>query len=1734
MPASSQITVKALGLNINPNYLDLANGSLIVANDVIIRRENVIESRRGLSDWSASIGLSNNTISQLIEYKGRVLANWDTTLSFDTGVLDTNNQEIFSDFAGSFSSASAYKMRFIEANKNLYLTTNDGIKKISAASASDFSTAAGYIQDAGAVKSIDFTATLDITQGQLAGFLPEDSTAAYRTVWGYKDANNNLILGTPSSRVTVYNYLANSLVMDLNKLLTILDIYGDLGTASAANTLIKDTNFYNLFSLSINPIIQEMKTNVIDLAQKIDENLLFANTSTGAPFLIDHILMDASGTVTLDFTLPTISISSVSVANPTVITTSTPHGLPIGSPVNVIIAGTSTTPSINGPQTATATGTNTFTLPINVTAVAIGTGTFTSSVANYISSSDYITLAGLTAPVAQSIASWTPGTTTTFTTTLPNIFNVGDTVIISGVAAIATDASITGPQIVTAISTNSFTINVKTTAVLNGTGSAIYPDLSFLNNNYLVTGVNASSLTFIYSPVNTSLTLAAIPTTPVNLGTTVNSYNFTNITISGDTAFPVSLNDTGISVPATAGQTATIQDTISRIVTQLRSVLPSVISTTLNNEYLAAGQYNLTLNGNVNLKVTIPSSIVSNPNYFLQLYRSNVFSAFNESQTDTLILGTTVIADDELHLVYEVTPNSTDLANGYITYLDQYPDLLAQTNTPLYTNPSTGDGILQSNDQPPFAADINTFKNVTFYANTKTRHIIPNFQLLGVDNISNGDQITIGNDLTSNTYTFINGAQQATTYNITAANPAALKTAIQNNYFTIDNVNDTIKYYVWYRYDAVGTDPLVPNKTGVVIDVLSTDTVALVCQRTSETLNDIIFDFTSTFGTQYAFSSITPGTTTSFTTSTNNNFITGDIVTITGVTQTGGTTITGTQTVTVTGSNTFTISTPSTPTGVIFLSASNVSIVKSFQVVNADQGIVSNAPTIGNISSSNLAVHVDVVGTGENAALGEVLISRTVSAAINIDLTARSLIRVINYEGNNSPVYAYYTSADNTSPGQIDLEAKTLQDNPFYIIASGPLYKSNMNGIGNSFTPDISPTHITTGAITTSITSGYVTFNATAHGLQNTNEVIITNTDSTPPVNGVFTIANVTTNTFDVLYSALSSPGTHFSWELTSDSVASTNDTNPNRVYYSKYGQPEAVPILNFFDIGPEDKEILRIFPLRSSLFVFKQDGMYRISGEVAPFTVQLFDSSCILNAPDTVDVTENIIFAWSTTGISQITESGTSEISQPIDIQTFKLSSSTYPNFKTLTWGVGYNSDNSYTVFTNSQPSDTVATIGFRYSTLTKTWTNVVRSQTCGMIRSTDDLLYMGNGTENNINQERKSYTRTDYADKDFTLQLTAGMLSQNGKILQFTNVSALGLGDAFVQTQYVTIYTFNALLQKLDIDPGLKDKNYYSTLAISAGANLRSSLVALAQKLDADSGTSTKTYYQHIADQTTNTVLSSSTANPTVLTTSSIHNLVDGRIITISGTQSPPSIPVISAGNYTVSNTGTWGSSTTFTIPLDVTTGGTTGLSISTAPNSNGFLDIQACYNAIIGLLNLDTGVTFNDYVTVTTSTDFESVIISINEISKKVTMNITSPFLIGPIQAYKAIPNEILYSPLTFGDPLSLKQIFQATAMFNNTAFTSATMSFSSDLKPDFIGVPFNNLGNGIFGSYSDPGFGFGYFGGSGNSKPFRTLIPLQTQRCRYINVKYDHQVAREICELYGITLTGVMSESFRAYR
>lgn len=516
---------------------------------------------------------------------------------------------------------------------------------------------------------------------------------------------------------------------------------------------------------------------------------------------------------------------------------------------------------------------------------------------------------------------------------------------------------------------------------------------------------------------------------------------------------------------------------------------------------------------------------------------------------------------------------------------------------------------------------------------------------------------------------------------------------------------------------------------------------------------------------------------------------------------------------------------------------------------------------------------------------------------------------------------------------------------------------------------------------------------------------------------------------------------------LTSDplplSFIADNEVAPNRLYFAKTYQPEAVPLLNYFDVGPKDKKILRILALRESLFVFKEEGIYRVSGDSPGYVVNLFDSSVILTAPDTADVLNNQIYLLSSQGVATVSDTGVSIISRPIENLIVKLNTPSYASYSTASFGKAYESDRTYYLWTVTRTTDTVATQCFKYNTFTNSWYRSPTSKTCAVVNSTDDKMYLGAGDTNYIEQERKSFDRTDYADREYSQSI--GSSSVSGAEVTLPSVTNVGERDVIVQTQYLTIAQFNRILSKLDMDNAVGDTNY-NTLDAVAGDDLRSKLTSLATKLDSDPGVNDTNY-----------------------------------------------AALISA--YTSS-----------------------------------FVDCQSAFNVIVNKLNADLGVSFTNYPLSSGTTSFESVILAVDSVTATITTDASYPFIQGIITTYAHIACAFTWCPQTMGDPSFLKQVSEGTVLFDRVSFSELVLSFASDLSPGYEPTTFTGTGNGIYGNNT---YGENNYGGLGNSIPFRTYVPRNKQRCRYLHCKVEHATARESFAIYGLSLAGNLT-STRAYK
>lgn len=1063
---------KAAGLVTNPNEINKREGSLEIADNVVIDADNIIESRRGFEDFGESFGNSNDRLNQLQVYKERILRHYNSTLQYDnTGSGD------FQTFSGSYDEVEdGLRIKSSENNGNFYFTTKTGIKKISARTASDFSTASGFIEDAGGPKGINIEADLVFQSG---GFLPSQSKVGYRVVWGKRDRNNTLILGTPSPRFVLTNTSEDELTPEEFECEFLSGTTSDY-TSNGGN----------------------------------DRYIAFSSDN------IDYFVYFTDGTTT------------------------------------------------TVPQDAST----------------IGRTALEADITGLSSASDIATV-------------------------FANV--VGDL-------------------------TDSFSVNI-TGAIVTVTSKDAGEDL-----------VDAFS----------SADLTDATTTVLEQGT-------------------------------------------------------SVTGTTANAEVTAY----------------IPQD-VNDTDFFYQLYRTPVITATAGIDIDDIDPG------ENYNLVFESSVESSDLSNGFVVIEDITPESFRQNGAFLYTNVDSGQGILQANEKPPIATDIELFRNTTFYANTKTVHRQQLDLLSVIDFTSNTSSIVIGNEDQQSEFTFV-GETQVQDIDTIAG------TTLGGKYFLLNSARNEREYYVWYNTGS-STDPDISNRLGIEITIDSGDTDAQVATKTANILN-VLNDFNATANT-----------------------------------------------------NTITITL-----------ARNGNTDNS---TDGNTGFTFNAPS--------------TAGDGEDSANNDVLLSSFASVGLALEETARSLVKIINLD-NTCPVNAFYISGQNDLPGKILLESRTLEDLPFSVATTDP-------NIVDNFNPEI-PVVETITAISaanpTQITSA-------GHGLVSGDRIFIYDTDSTPALSGYYTITVVDVNNFTVDEEVLSA-GTTGKWFFAD--VESNNEEKPNRLYYSKTSQPEAVPLVNFLDIGRQDSAILRIISLRDNLFVLKEDGVYIVTGTTAPnFGSRLIDGDTVVISADSAVTLNNRIYALSEDGVVAITETGVQIVSRPIEDDILDITRTMFNNnLFHLVFGVSYTSDRSYLVWLPTLGTDTVATQAYRYNTFTNTWTRWTNSATCGIVNQFNDRLYLGAGERNYSYEERKNGDRTDFSDRSFELSIGNNSIADNSIIL--SNSDAVLVGDVILQTQYVTISQFNRLLLKLDIDLGLDDTDYFSTLEASAGDNLKLKLDDLNAKILADDSSGT-----------------------------------------------------------------------------------------------------------------------------------------------------------------------------------------------------------------------------------------------------------------------------------------------------
>ncbi len=172
------------------------------------------------------------------------------------------------------------------------------------------------------------------------------------------------------------------------------------------------------------------------------------------------------------------------------------------------------------------------------------------------------------------------------------------------------------------------------------------------------------------------------------------------------------------------------------------------------------------------------------------------------------------------------------------------------------------------------------------------------------------------------------------------------------------------------------------------------------------------------------------------------------------------------------------------------------------------------------------------------------------------------------------------------------------------------------------------------------------------------------------------------------------------------------------------------------------------------------------------------------------------------------------------------------------------------------------------------------------------------------------------------------------------------------------------------------------------------------------------------------------------------------------------------------------------------------------------------------MIAALNDSDEVGYDDYLPSEDFMDLEESVTTFDRLTNKVVTKYNQKFFTGECTLYKAIDTYVVYNPQMFTDPSIEKQVRQFSALYEHTNFSKVIAGFKTDKSAAEAQVTITKGGIGDFGQFA---WGTVSFGGVNAPTPLLTYVPMQKQRCRFMQVALRHKVAQEHYSLLGVALT-----------
>ena len=586
--------------------------------------------------------------------------------------------------------------------------------------------------------------------------------------------------------------------------------------------------------------------------------------------------------------------------------------------------------------------------------------------------------------------------------------------------------------------------------------------------------------------------------------------------------------------------------------------------------------------------------------------------------------------------------------------------------------------------------------------------------------------------------------------------------------------------------------------------------------------------------------------------------------------------------------------------------------------------------------------------------------------------------------------------------------------------------------------------------------------------------------------------------------------------------LSSKQQVDPAALYVSKLGQPEAVPLLNRYIVGEADKQILRIAPLRDSVIIIKEDGVFRVNGD-NPGNISIIplDTTVFCKATDSVRTLNNSVYFLSNQGFVQVTDTSVRIASrdiEPVITATFNR------DLESVTGAVSSETDRMY-MCTTVLPNSPVLTgnVTRVYNYLTDTWTDFNQEPALlynGEIDVTDKVVAIPFADRDYLVRERKDQNRIDYVEESESIFAKQGVWGEGVATLGDSFVTfTLPFTPNVVAGDTVTISRVSAGLLGAFASPsdieGIRtvlSVDHFEVVVSTGAVTTTSSGLAIVSDGVRE--------YEATCDVTNGQVT-------VLVTTTEPHGFVPGDVVSVEYVSA--NIAAAFTSSSLITGARAVVSSTTFTFEFEAS-----GIASATVTGS-----VTFSQNRKQEYLALVTSTTPRLGDAVFSGTRVFQPILELKATSSLLTYNVRVglPYRASSFEQNELgtfIRNRIKFSPLNTENMGLLKQNPEFQSSFRNSISCSQmTVTFSTDSQVNTVPTLWDNLKDGqpvSYGGWGQLEWGeFSWGAETGVNREFltrpsvilRTYVPKEAMLGTFIQVTLDHRRAGESIDLQSIS-------------